>query len=267
MIDVERKVVEEVEEFKMEIKLLSKKEDGTSKFLITNTSFQILNMYRRLIVNKVPTMAVDTVEINENSSALYDDMLAHRLGLLALKTDLDVCFMKDNKKYSVTLALEAEGPCTVYAEQMEPSDPGVYPIHKKTPIVKLLENQRLKFIATATTGNGKEHIKHSPALMFYQKYPYLKVKDEKKAEAIIKSCPIDSNKLEKTKIKNINTYELCPGCLGSLEDENHIETKDTDFLVTIEPWGQLTTGEIIEAVATVSNNLLDELATEIKKIK
>ncbi len=267
MIDVEKKVVEEVEEFKMEIKLLSKKEDGTSKFLMTGTSAHILNMYRRLIVNKVPSMAIDTVEIIENSSALYDDMLAHRLGLIALKTDLDVCFIKDNKKYSVALALEAEGPCTIYAEQMETKDPGVYAVHKKTPIVKLLKNQRLKFIATATTGNGKEHIKHSPALLYYEKYPYLKVKDEKKAEAIIKSCPIDAAKLEKTKLKNINTYELCPGCLGSLEDDKHIETNDTDYLVTIEPWGQLTTGEIIEAVSTVSNNLLDELTKEIKKIK
>ena len=103
--------------------------------------------------------------------------------------------------------------------------------------------------------------------MYYQKYPYLAIKDAKKAEAIIKSCPIDSEKLEKTSLKNINTHELCPGCLGGLEDDNHIETKDTDYLVTIEPWGQLTVGEIIEALSKVSNNLLDELAKEIKKIK
>ena len=85
----------------MEIKLLSKKEDGTSKFLISGTSVSILNMYRRLIVNKVPTMAIDTVEIIENSSALYDDMLAHRLGLVVLKTDLDACFIKDNQRYTL----------------------------------------------------------------------------------------------------------------------------------------------------------------------
>ena len=260
-------MVEEVEEFKMEIKLLSKKEDGTSKFLISGTSVSILNMYRRLIVNKVPTMAIDTVEIIENSSALYDDMLAHRLGLVVLKTDLDACFIKDNQRYTVDLTLEVEGPCIVFAEQMKSKDPGVFPTHGKTPIVKLLENQKLKFVATAATGEGKEHTKHSPALMYYEKYPYLNIKDAKKAEAIIQSCPIDAKKLEDSKLKDINTHELCPGCIGGLEDDNHIETKDADYLVTIEPWGQLTTGEIIEALGTVSNNLLDELAKEIKKIK
>jgi DNA-directed RNA polymerase subunit D len=250
----------------MEFKKISKAEDGTTVFKVKGTTPAQLNTYRRMIINKLPSMAIDTVEIIDNSSGLYDEMVAHRLGLLVLKTDVKSYILKEREEddgptYELKLTLEVKGPGVVYAEELKSDDPNVYPVHKKTPITKLREDQNIKLIATAIMGTGKEHIKFSPGLMFYQKFPTLKTKEMKKIEAITKECPIDEGK------SKFEAHELCKSCLGLLEQEKLIETNNTDFLVTIEPWGQLSAIEIMEGVVEVTNNQLEALSSEIKKLK
>jgi DNA-directed RNA polymerase I and III subunit RPAC1 len=47
----------------------------------------IANALRRIIIAEVPTMAIETVYIQDNTSIMQDEVLAHRLGLLPLKVD------------------------------------------------------------------------------------------------------------------------------------------------------------------------------------
>ncbi|MDP3918967.1 MAG: DNA-directed RNA polymerase subunit D [Nanoarchaeota archaeon] len=242
----------------MKLQQLSKSKNGTVKFLVKDTTPAFLNMYRRMLINDVPSMAIDHIEVEQNSSGIYDEMLAHRLGLIILKTDLDACFLKDKKKYTVTLTLEAEGPCTVYAEQIESRDPGVIPMHPKTPITKLLNGQKLKLVATAETGTGFEHIKYSPGLMYYYGNPEM---DSKKAESVIKSCKICNKK------NKIEAYDLCMSCQTILEDEKIIKRSEKDFVVIIEPWGQLTAQEMGEALSRIADEQFDDFTNAIKKLK
>ena len=73
----------------MQISLVEKNKDKTKiSFLIKGIHYTYANALRRIIINKVPTMAIENVEIRKNSSALYDEMVAHRLGLIVLKTNL-----------------------------------------------------------------------------------------------------------------------------------------------------------------------------------
>ena len=51
----------------------------------TEANESLANAIRRS-VSEVPTLAIDEVEIFKNDSALYDEMLALRLGLVPLKT-------------------------------------------------------------------------------------------------------------------------------------------------------------------------------------
>jgi DNA-directed RNA polymerase subunit D len=263
MIDVEKRVEEEEEEFKMKVELLHKSEkNGTIKVLIKDTNASMLNMYRRFLINDVPSMAIASIEIQDNSSAMYDEMLAHRLGMLVLKTDLAACFLENKNKYTVDLTLEVEGPNTVTAGMISSRDPGVVPVHKDALIVNLLEGQSIKLIATAVTGTGLEHSKFSPGLLFYRKFPH--IKDMKKAEKIIMSVSPDKEKFKDSKV---NIALLSEGCIALLEEQDLVKYQDSEFLLTIEPWGQLSALEIIEALSKVTNEQLDDLTNSIKKLK
>lgn len=250
----------------MKISLLKKKPNGSVLLQVEDTTAPFLNYLRRLLINDIPSMAIDTVEIHENSSAMYDEMLAHRIGLLVIKTDLDACFLKDSHRYNVQLSLNTTGPCTVYAEMFKSKDPAIIPVHGKTPLTILQEGQSLKLIATATTGRGREHCKYSPGLMHYRNLPILKDKEEKKISNLIKSFSADEQ-FHGKKIKDIPVHELSMACLSALEDEGLVEQKQTSFLVTIEPWGQLSAAEILDSLGRVAEQQWDELSDSLKKAK
>lgn len=65
------------------VKIISK-EMNTLKFELTNTDLTVANALRRIIIAEVPTMAIEIVEIAENTSVLHDEYIAHRCGLIPL---------------------------------------------------------------------------------------------------------------------------------------------------------------------------------------
>jgi DNA-directed RNA polymerase subunit D len=132
----------------------------------SNIPRQYVNSLRRLAISEVSTLAIDDVVVLENSSVMHDEAVAHRLGLIPLRTDPgrfvmpQECDCKSTlgcSKCRVLLVLDAEAN-----EKTVSEDEMVKPVSKDIPIVVLAPNQKLKFEAYARLGVGKDHAKWQP---------------------------------------------------------------------------------------------------------
>tara|TARA_Y100001954_G_scaffold213290_1_gene241791 strand:+ start:999 stop:1520 length:522 start_codon:yes stop_codon:yes gene_type:complete len=136
------------------------------------------------MIAEVPTIAIDLVEIVENSSVLCDEFLSHRLGLIPLDSAKVSELVKpyeymgeDDSATDVHLELTVR--CTdehardVTSEDLFSHDERVKPVCfwgndgqvEKLPgilIAKLRKNQQLSLKCIARKGTGKDHAKWSP---------------------------------------------------------------------------------------------------------
>ncbi|KAI4376827.1 hypothetical protein MLD38_014542 [Melastoma candidum] len=71
--------------------------DDYAKFELRDTDASMANALRRVMIAEVPTVAIDLVEIEVNSSVLNDESIAHHLGLILLSSDraMSMCFSRD----------------------------------------------------------------------------------------------------------------------------------------------------------------------------
>lgn len=264
---------EEEGEFKMKLTLVKKKK-GKLTFDVSGTTPAYINTLRRVFMTHVPTMAISTVEFRQNSSSLYDEMIAHRLGLLALKTDL--------KSYNVpekgapesaathaTLTLKTVGPKIVYASELKSSDSKIVPVYPETPITVLLDHQELEFVATAHLGFGRDHAKWSTGLVSYYYKPKITVNNKSaKFAEFINKYPSQIKSKGTIDADKIDTAELIDACKDICEDIVKIEYSEnqTDFIFTIESWGQLSPEEIVEEGIKQYDAQLDEFKKLVKDI-
>lgn len=246
-----------------EIKVLNQMENEIV-FVIDKTTPAFANAIRRTAMFEVPTLAIEDVSFTKNSSALYDEIIAHRLGLIPLKTDLKsydmpeecTCKGKFCAKCSVKITLKAKGPATIYAGDLKFKDPGVKPIYAQMPIVKLLENQEIVLEAVAVLGEGRIHTKWSPCHAYYRGWPEFTVtKDADKA--VLEKIPEDvlSKSGKELEIKDFDKWnESCEHLLRKAGI--NVTNREDKFIFTLESWGQLKPAEILtEAVGILQAKL------------
>ena len=131
--------------------------------MLKGISLHYANALRRICLNGVPVFAIDTVDIIENSSVLPDEGIAHTLGMIPLKTELDG---SDETNSRVMLVLDSEATentKVVTSAELESKDQVVKPISDKIPIIHLAPGQRIKLNAYARLGRGTEHAKWNSA--------------------------------------------------------------------------------------------------------
>lgn len=142
---------------------ISKEEGNKLQFDLSEVSTSFANAVRRYAMNAVPVLAMDEVTFYDNTSALFDEYLAHRIGLIPLVTPSGV-----PKDAEIEFYLDATGPKIVYSGDLETKDKEVKPAREKIPIVTLTANQQIRLEAKARLGIARQHAKYQGGLAGYE---------------------------------------------------------------------------------------------------
>jgi len=158
----------------MDVKILDRGENEV-KFMLSGVNLRFANALRRAMIAEVPKLAIDEVNIRENTSLLYDEQLALRLALIPLKTDLSDYGADDRVSLTLkAISPEREGYTVVYSKELISSEPNVEAAFGNIPIVKLnsserevgsmksVARQKIVLEAIAKLGRGQEHAKWQP---------------------------------------------------------------------------------------------------------
>ncbi|MBW2974786.1 DNA-directed RNA polymerase subunit D [Candidatus Woesearchaeota archaeon] len=266
----------------IELRLLEQdKEKNKVSFVLMDSTPSFANIIRRTIIEEVPVMSIEDVEFRKNNSILYDEMIAHRLGLLPLTTDLKSynlpgeckCKGKGCARCQLKLTLKAKGQGMVYASEISSKDSAVKPVYPKMPIVKLLKNQSLELEATAVLGQGKEHVKWSPAHAYYKNRPVIGI-DDKRCDGCgkcVEQCPTKTIEIKDNKAAiskdHLTECHSCNACVDVCPAGAMTVSPSNDFIFTVESWGQLDCKKILLEASKLLGNKLDDFSETLKQAK
>jgi DNA-directed RNA polymerase subunit D len=146
----------------MEIKITDESK-ATMSFTLSKATNAYANALRRTAINSINTFAIDKATFYENTSAMFDEYISHRIGLIPITTP--------SKGYSETdsilFTLEAEGPKTVYSGELKSAEKDVKVANDNIPIIKLAEGQKIRLECKAMMGIAATHAKFQPGLITY----------------------------------------------------------------------------------------------------
>jgi len=253
---------------------------------ISGMPLPLLNALRRYALAKVPTYAVDEVMVVINTSHMFDEMLAHRIAMIPLRSeealervkelDIDVCSKCGSdsedkppsdvcEKCYVHMFLEAvaeDSEYTVYSSDIKSEDEFVKPVYGNIPIVILSPGQRISLELRARVGRGIEHIKWSPATIAVTRY----VADIKISEDLcnlckkcIEVCPKNVLTVYQDRIQVKDKYEciLCKQCMYACPTKAiDVSYRDNEYILVIESSGALEPETILrESIGILLNEL------------
>jgi DNA-directed RNA polymerase subunit D len=270
----------------MEIEFASL-DDSLARFTLSGASTAFANAFRRAMIGEVPTLAIEDVRIYDNTSALFDEMLAHRLGLIPIKTDLATYTTKDKCSCggagcpgcTSTYTLSVEGPRIVTSSDLIPQDPNAAPVYENIPIVKLTKGQKLVIEARAILNTGRAHAKWQPTLVCgYKNYPVVTVSDVCDACGnCVEECPREILEVKGKKVGVINgklpecsMCRLCErACLASGIGEVpaiSISAENDRFIFVVESDGSLPAKEIMNRALSYIREQADELEKQLGEL-
>ena len=253
----------------MEIEVKSQSDDELV-FIVRDVEVPFINAIRRCAMVNVPKIAIEDVNIVRNDSAMFNEVLAHRLGLTPLVSTLDAIeglplpdeegwgydedhdSWADNIKKGVLFELKEVGPKVVYSKDLISSDSTIKPVYDTIPLVKLKDGEVLDIEAVAKVGYGKDHAKWMPTTVCaYKQYPEITFDDSKEIDYDCASaCPrgiLKSDKRsKKIKILDIEDCTMCKSCVrASTNGYINVGYRENDFIFRIETDGSMPPKEVL----------------------
>ncbi len=259
-------------------------------FIIEGISLEMINALRRGILMDVPSFAIDEVIILKNDSPLYDEIVAHRLAMIPLKTNL--------KNYNMPLDCDCGGfgcslcqvsltcevnnntnkPMVVYSGDLVSNDPDIVPVNDKIPILKINKGSKIIIEGYAILGTGKTHSKFSPVSnVAYRYYPELKfdeskIKDLDEKKLVVKMCPEKLYELTNKTLKLKEDYwkdcTLCKACEeNSSNNAIKVGWKKNTYIFVMESDGAHSFEVIIKEAFDTFIQKIDEFITKLEELE
>lgn len=263
---------------KIHVETIQKKKAALN---IQDGELYLINSLRRILLSELPKLAINDVIIYDNTSALFDEIITHRLSLIPLPTDLDLLEFRDNctcngkgcPTCTVRYTLSKEGTGVVCSNDLIPAEESWKVAEENVPIVELFNDQRLILEVEAILGRGKDHAKWQPVQApGYRFIPTITVDTKRKEdlEEFMEELP-----------KGLVTLKKDTLSLRKLEDlpvlESYIDTLDVDFITIkkdesylqfhFETDGSLSTEDALKHSLSIFEHKLDSLSDAIKDIK
>jgi DNA-directed RNA polymerase subunit D len=279
----------------MHIKLLKDQETETSiKFVVNDASPEKVNALRRALMMDIPKMAIDDVEFllgsirdeegneYESISPVFDEIVAHRLGLVPIPTDLELfgfrekcsCGGEGCPSCTIMYKLEKRGPCEVYSGDLDSLGGDAYrPKDELIPIVRLGERQGILAYATAELGTGRKHAKWQATHGVGYKYMPTVTIDHKKCDnggTCISFCPkhVMAFKDKKVQVVDNNACILCKDCVkvcrtGAIT----IKGSEDSFLFEFETDGSLSARVVLLKALEALEQTFDEFREKVASLE
>lgn len=202
-------------------------------FHVKNSSFSEVNNLRRFILTSIPSFAIDELTFRENSSSMFNEFIASRVGLIPLTfEDVD---------YEVSFSLDFEGPGMAYSKNLKTTDEKIKVFNENIPLLRLETGQALKFEAVARKGIGSDSVKFQNAFAGYNCYPEIKGKVKNKEEVArlcIKGALNSSLNLVKP--------HLCDFCGACEQDGLKVSAVEGEFTFFVESYNNVSSEDIFE---------------------
>ena len=247
----------------MDIEILEMAE-RKCKFILKNSTPAMANALRRTMLSDIPKMAIDKVEFHlgpidvngkefESITPLFDEIIAHRLGMVPVPTDLNTFTFQDK--------------CVCGGEGCPNCTPDLRVKDEEIPIVELADGQSVLIYAHAVMGTARQHVKWQVANGVGYKYmPTLEiVKDVSEPSLVIEKCPKHVFAMEDGKlvIRNLIDCITCRKCEEVSNGEIKVGAVDTDFVFKFETDGSLTAEQVLSKAAEVLSQNAKEFAEKV----
>ncbi len=247
---------------------------------IEDTDVYFVNSLRRVMLAELPKLAIDDVIIYDNTSALFDELIGHRLGLIPIPTDLSIltfrseckCEGKGCPSCTVRYTLSKEGECVVYSGDLQPEHPSFAITETTIPIVELMKDQRVILEVEAVLGRGRDHAKWQGVLAPRYKMETKITVDKKhlnEVKASIEQLPKDLVELkgEKLELKDPSKASILEAYLEKLKPEFITISKDpSKLLFSFETDGSMSAKAALQQSVNILAKKYEEFRGLLKEL-
>ncbi len=277
----------------MDIKVLEPMENRM-KLLISDATPETVNALRRTLMADVPKMAIESVDFHlgpisdeegneyESVTPLFDEVVAHRLGMIPIPTDLSLfnfreecsCGGEGCPNCTIMYSLNKKGPCQVYSGDLEPLGSKEFRIKDELiPIIKLGEGQAILVYASAELGTAREHAKWQVTNgVGYKYYPSVEIDYDRcdNGGSCLRICPHNVfEKIDgKVKVVDIEACDLCGSCAEVCEtDAITLNSVDTKFIFEFETDGSLSAVTTLDKALEILVDGFEEFRESVSELE